>query len=48
MVPAMLAVMLWRYDEYAQTHADHAAVAESPGSWDGVPGGERVELAACR
>ena len=28
MIPAMLAVMLWRYDEYAQTHADHAAVAE--------------------
>ncbi len=33
MIAAMLAVMLWRYDEYAQTRADHTAVAnhQDPG-----------------
>ena len=33
MIPAMLAVMLGRYDEYAQTHAERTAVAnhQDPG-----------------
>lgn len=30
MLPAMLAVMLWRYDEYAHSHRAHAKAAPAP------------------
>ena len=45
MIPAMLAVMLWRYDEYTPNATRTARRSQITRILDGVPGGERVELA---